>query len=122
MPKFSKRSLDALQQAHPDLQSICFEAIELVDFTVICSYRGKREQNEAFSKGNSKLKFPQSKHNKLPSLAVDIVPYPLDWDDIESFKKVAKVIKKVASELSIEIEWGGDWTFKDYPHFELKGK
>jgi hypothetical protein len=49
-----------------------------IDFKILCGHREEKEQNEAFNKGNSKLKWPQSKHNSLPSLAVDIAPFPVN--------------------------------------------
>ena len=63
----------------------------------------------------------------LPSLAVDIVPYPLDWKDIASFKELAVLIKETWDELTVEeqggytLSWGGDWkNFLDLPHWELR--
>lgn len=59
-----------------------------------------------------------SKH--VTGKAVDLVPYPLDWNDLTKFKKIADAMKQTAIELKINIEWGGDWSkTKDYPHFEL---
>jgi peptidoglycan L-alanyl-D-glutamate endopeptidase CwlK len=62
----------------------------------------------------------------MPSQSVDVVPYPVDWDNIEEFKKFASYVKAVRNRLSFEkkitslIKWGGDWnTFKDYPHWEI---
>lgn len=121
MYKFSRRSIDNLNTCHPDLQAIAHEAIKIYDFSVICGYRGEEEQNEAYNKGRSKLKYPQSKHNKKPALAFDIVPYPVNWQELPRFYEMAGVIKAIAHTKGIEIEWGGDWrTFKDYPHFQLK--
>ena len=64
--------------------------------------------------------WPNGKHNKKPSLAVDVVPYPVDWSDIERFIRFGWFVKGLAIGLGIKIRWGGDWKrFKDYPHFEL---
>ena len=127
MPTFSKRSLDNLNQCHPDLITICNHAIKDMDFTVICGHRGEMEQNAAYKLGNSKLKFPRSKHNKVPSLAFDFIPFPFrGWNNREDFIKVANFIKGVAvtlkheGKIDHEIEYGGDWVnFKDYPHIQL---
>lgn len=121
MPVFSKKSLDKLATCDRRLYDICSEAIKHTDFAVICGHRGEADQNAAFKAGTSKLKFPMSKHNSTPSLAIDILPYPVDWDDIERFKRLAIVIKKAASDLNIGIEWGGDWKggFRDFPHWQL---
>lgn len=129
MPKFSARSLKNLEQCHPLLQLLMYEAIKVTDFSVICGFRGEREQNEAYNRGNSKLKWPQSKHNQTPSLAVDIVPYPIDWNDERRFRTLGTVVKEIWAQLPEEkkegwsLSWGGDWkTFKDFPHFELRKK
>lgn len=120
MPTFSKKSLDKLATVDRRLYDICSEAIKLTDFVVLCGYRGEEEQEAAFNAGTSKLHFPDSKHNTSPSQAIDIAPYPVDWDDIERFKRLAIVIKKCASDLGVGVSWGGDWKkFKDYPHWEL---
>ena len=129
MPKFSARSLKNLEQCHPLLQLLMYEAIKVTDFSVICGFRGEKEQNEAYARGNSKLKWPQSKHNQTPSLAVDIVPYPIDWNDERRFRTLGTVVKEIWAQLPEEkkegwsLSWGGDWkTFKDFPHFELRKK
>ena len=31
-------------------------------------------------------------------------------------------MKQAVKELGVDLEWGGDWTKKDYPHFELQCK
>ncbi len=127
MPKFSSKSLERLQTCDSRLQEICHEAVKQMDFVVICGHRGEAEQNKAFQGGFSKLKFPDSKHNKLPSLAVDIAPCVviagktvIDWDNISAFKKLGGIVKQIAKEKGYQISWGGDWkSFKDYPHFEI---
>lgn len=128
MPKFSKRSLDRLYTCHSDIQKVCFEIIKVFDFTVLCGHRGKEEQNKAFNENKSKLKFPQSKHNSNPSLAIDIVPYPINWNDIQRFTYLAGHMQGVALANGIKLRWGGNWErdndlknnkFNDLPHFEL---
>lgn len=121
MPKFSNRSVRALATCHPDLQRLFNEVIKTRDCAVLFGLRGKEEQDMLFAAGKSKLRYPHSKHNKQPSLAVDIVPLPLDWNNIAAFEDFAKFVKKTAIDLGIEVVHGGDWKgFKDYPHWELK--
>ena len=120
MPGFSQSSLKYLGECHADLQKVAHEAIRTSDFKVICGHRGKEAQNKAYAAGNSKLKYPDSKHNKAPSLAMDCTPHPLDWEDIAAFKAMGEAIKSAARRVGVKISWGGDWkSFKDYPHFEL---
>ncbi len=122
MPQFSQRSLRRLKTCHQDLQDICHELIKYADFTVLCGFRGEAEQDEAYSKGVSKLKWPNSKHNKFPSLAVDIAPYPIDWNNHVAFEQLAKQFCNIALEKGIKVTWGGTFTkLRDLPHFELKG-
>lgn len=121
MPTLSKASFDKLSTCHPDLQRVVREAIKYVDFTVLCGHRGEAEQTAAFKAGSSKLQWPNSRHNKRPSEAVDLAPYPVDWRDLGRFHFLAGVIAVVARQLGVDIAWGGDWaTFKDRPHFELR--
>jgi peptidoglycan L-alanyl-D-glutamate endopeptidase CwlK len=63
-----------------------------------------------------------------PSLAVDVVPYPLNWNDLIRFYTFGGFVLGTARKLGIHIRWGGDWdsdhvlddqTFMDLPHYEL---
>ena len=120
MPYFSKRSEKKLETCHIKLITICRTVIQDFDFSVLCGYRGEREQNELFNKGRSQVRFPNSRHNKIPSLAVDIAPYLIDWNDLDRFIELSGRIKETAYLLGYEIEWGGDWkTFRDYPHYQI---
>jgi len=129
MPNFSKRSKDNLATCDVKLQNLFNEVINYFDCSVLCGHRGEKEQNEAFHAGRSKLKFPKSKHNSSPSQAVDVAPYPIDWEDKERFYYFAGMVKGIAQKMDIPIRWGGDWdsdtqvkdqTFFDLPHFELQ--
>lgn len=123
MPTFSKNSLIRLSSAHPQLQQLFAEVIKRTDCIILCGYRGEADQNEACASGNSQHKWPTSKHNVLPALAVDAAPYPLDWKDIGRFFTFATTVKMVAKELEIKIRWGGDYaTWKDWDHFELENE
>jgi len=128
MPKFSKASQEKLATCHPDLQRLFNEVVKHFDCTVTCGERGEFEQNEAYRKGYSKLKYPESKHNGRPSMAADVVPYPIDWKDTERMYFFGGFVKATAVQMGIEIRWGGDWdsdtqvkdqNFIDLPHFEL---
>ena len=130
MYKFGKRSKKNLSEAHPLLQELFEEVIQIYDCSVIEGHRPKAEQDKAYYAGKSQLKFPKSKHNKTPSLAVDVCPYPIDWNDSKRFYYFAGIVMGVADSMGIDIRWGGDWsgdndfkdqTFHDLPHFELRG-
>jgi peptidoglycan L-alanyl-D-glutamate endopeptidase CwlK len=93
------------------------------DFMITCGHRGKDEQNKAYYERKSKLKFPNSKHNQMPSKAIDFCPFvngKLVWDNKQLFKDIIKHVKETADRLDVKISCGGDWkSFKDYPHIEL---
>jgi len=122
MYKYGKRSLNNLSECHPDLQLVFYEVINHVDCSIIDAHRGQSEQNYLCKIGKSHLVWPNSKHNNLPSLAVDVVPYPIVWNDIQRFKDFCWFVKGVAAGMGIPIISGGlDWAnYRDYPHFELK--
>ena len=120
MPGFSDLSRLRLNTCHPKIIRVLEEAIKHNDFSVICGHRGEAEQNEAFNKGTSKLKWPDSKHNSAPSRAVDIAPYPVDWKDLKRFYFLAGLVLGLATQMGIKLAWGGFWkSFPDFPHFEL---
>ena len=131
MPHFSERSESNLQTCHEDLISLFRQVIKKYDCTIIRGHRGEEDQNEAYRTGKSTLKFPESKHNSYPSLAVDVVPYPIDWEDRNRFYHFAGFVLAVAEAQGVKIRWGGDWdgditgagskdqSFMDLPHFEL---
>lgn len=129
MPQFSQKSKERLATCHPDLQKVFNEVIKYVDCTIVCGHRDKADQDEAFRTGKSKLQYPRSKHNAAPSLAIDVVPYPVDWNDHKRFYYFAGFVLGVASSLGVDLRFGGDWdgdfdikdqNFFDLPHFELK--
>ena len=74
MPKFGRSSSEKLSTACIELQNICNQVIKIYDFSVIEGFRTKDRQNQLFSEGKSKVQFPNYKHNKNPSDAIDIVP------------------------------------------------
>ncbi len=113
-------SISRLKTCHPDLQKVVTLAASRFPLMVICGYRGKEDQNKAFESGASKLKYPRSRHNKNPSLAVDLGPVPLDWNNTDRFKEMADVVMKAAVDLGISLVWGGSWKgIVDMPHFQL---
>ena len=128
MPYFGERSKKNLATCHEDLQKLFNEVIKYFDCSVICGHRGKKEQDEAYHNGHSLLKFPKSKHNKSPSQAADVIPYPIDWQDHDRFYMFVGIVRGIAAMMDIPIRCGADWNgnmdlkdqnFHDLPHFEL---
>lgn len=128
MPKFGKTSQERLDQCHPDLRLLFIAVVRGFDCSVLCGHRDEKEQNDAFLGNRSKLKFPDSKHNKEPSTAIDVVPWPINWENLNRFYMFGGYALAKAETLGIKIRWGGDWDgdtmtadqkFMDLPHFEL---
>jgi len=127
---FSDKSKAALATCDVRLQIVFNEVIKHRDCIVLCGHRTEEEQNEAFNAKpqRSKVQWPNSKHNSLPSLAADVAPYPLDWNDHARFVQFAGFVLGVAAVLGVKLRWGGDWnlngtskdeSFFDGPHFEI---
>ena len=134
MPAFGERSLKALGTCHPKLQLVFFEVVKEYDCSVLEGHRGEARQELLFSEGKTTLHYPHSRHNKSPSIAADVVPYPVgwgtDWEDAYTKEMIyfAGFVLGYARKFDTELRWGGDWDrdwelrdnrFNDYPHFEL---
>ena len=129
MPKFGARSKNALHSCDERLIKVFDEVIKTVDCSVLEGHRGQSKQDKYYEEGKSKVKYPSGRHNKLPSMAVDVAPYPIDWDDRERFHLFAGFVLGIAKSMGINLRWGGDWNqnwfvddnkFDDFPHFELR--
>ena len=145
VPKFklSERSLKSLKGVNPNLVKVVERAIELTeqDFLVLEGVRSKEQCYINYGKGRTvaqcsakgvPTKYAQPSLSKVTWLnnplaskhvtgnAVDLVPSPVDWEDINKFKKINEAMQAAAKELGVKLSYGGDWTKKkDYPHFEL---
>ena len=129
MPRFGKRSRNALKGCDERLVKVFNEVIKTVDCSVLEGHRDKARQNKLYEEGKTKVKYPDGRHNKLPSMACDVVPYPIDWNDRERFHLFAGFVIGIAKSMGINLRWGGDWNqnwfvddnkFDDFPHFELR--
>ena len=125
MPRFGKKSISNLRGVNIKLINVLNQAIKHFDFTVIEGKRSLETQKEYVAKGASKTL--ESKH--LEGKAVDIAPYPIDFDDEERFVYLGGFILGVASQLGVKLRWGLDWDmdtytkdtkFRDIGHFEIR--
>ena len=135
MPNFSITSNDELFSCERQLQKLFNKVIQTTDCTVLEGHRGQQMQDSHFAKGISKVKWPDGKHNKRPSEAIDVTPYPIPknwgadhWKDLVKFYEFAAIVRYEAAQMGIKIRWGGDWDgdgdyrdqeFDDLVHFEL---
>lgn len=121
---WGKKSTELLATCDKRLQELAYMMLDRSDFdlTITCGYRTEDEQNEAYKNGKSRARFGESKHNTFPSKAIDICPYPINWDtkDIR-WQEMALNAMWCAGKLGIEIVWGGSFkSIKDLPHFQIK--
>jgi peptidoglycan L-alanyl-D-glutamate endopeptidase CwlK len=129
MPKFGKTSNSRLETCDMRIQKLFNEVVKHFDCSILEGHRGKKAQNKAYKEGKSKVVYPDGKHNQIPSVAVDAVPYPIDWKDRERMTYFAGFVLGVALQMDLKIRWGGDWNmntelkdnnFDDLPHFEIR--
>ena len=128
-----KTSLARLKGVDETLVNIVKRAIEIseVDFTVLEGLRTIERQRELFAQGRTapgKIVTWTMKSRHLEGKAVDLVPFPLDWNDLEKFDKIKDAMFKAAAEQKVNLRWGADWDGDgiyrekgeyDSPHFEL---
>ena len=124
MPKFGRKSLAELRGLDSGLVNVLNQAIKHFDFTVIEGIRSLETQTQYVADGVSKTL--KSKH--LEAKAVDIAPYPINYDDTERFVYLGGFILGVA-QLGVKLRWGLDWDmdtytkdtkFRDIGHFEIR--
>lgn len=119
--RLGSRSLSKLEGVHPDLVMVVKRAILIteVDFTVLEGLRSLERQKKLVASGASQTL--NSRH--LTGHAVDLgawVDSRVAWD-WPLYYKIADAMKKAARDLSVGMDWGGDWQeFKDGPHYQLK--
>ena len=149
--QFSKVSKSRQNGLHPTLNKILDRAISIssIDFMIIEGVRSDEQCYINYGKGRTaaqclakgvpaKYALPKAAkvtwlNNPLSSKhvtgkAVDLVPYPVDWNDLSKFDQMAQAMFAAAKELGVSIRWGADWDNDgnyrekgeyDSPHFEL---
>lgn len=136
--KLGPASRNKLEGLHPNLVAVVTRAIQLTtqDFSVTCGVRTLTEQKELYAQGRTKpgqIVTWTLKSRHLPAAdglgrAVDLAPYPIDWNNLSKFDAIAKAMFAASEELGIPIRWGADWDQDgnprergetDSPHFEL---
>ena len=129
MPRYSKRSKERLATCDEKLQGVFNEVIKHVDCSILEGHRSKERQNKLYDEGRTKVRYPDGRHNFNPSRAVDVTPYPVDWEDRERQTLFAGFVLGTARGMGIRLRWGGDWDqdfqvmdnrFDDFPHFEIR--
>jgi len=131
MPRFGKRSKERLKGVDDRLVNVLNEVVKYFDITVIEGLRSQKRQNELVEQGKSKTKFGKHVQGK----AVDIAPYPIDWNARDDFHYLGGFVLGIAAMMGVDVRWGGDWSdsslsqnqrttkdnsFDDLVHFEIK--
>jgi hypothetical protein len=132
MPRLGAESRRQRDTCDPRLIRLIDSAIALVDFSVIEGFRNQQQQHADYLKHVSKLDWPKSRHNSMPSRAFDFAPYPVDWSNkttaLARFLFVAGVFHAIAKQQGVKIRFGWDWnrnldprdeSFLDWGHIEL---
>lgn len=115
--------------------------LQIHDASVIEGYRDQSTQNKYFDSGTSRVKWPNSNHNKTPSRAMDLAPYikggnPYDMERVLFFAGIVMAVANALysqNKIHHKLRWGGSWRttpnaifafdrngFFDGIHFELE--
>ena len=132
MRTWSSKSKKVYDTLDPRLQTLVTRIRdEVVDISLVYGYRDREAQNALYENDLSTLKYPDSKHNKKPSLAVDLQPYPFPSYEPKLWGALGYIAGRayqIAEQEGFEIRWGGDWdsdgdltdqNFDDLFHIEL---
>ena len=129
MPSFGTTSKSRLATVHPKLQRILEELVRDYDITIIYGARTLDEQKQLVAEGLSRTM--NSKHipkNDGYAYAVDVAPYPIDWDYEAPYYYMWGRIEEIAKRRGVKLRWGGDWDmdkdfddqkFMDLVHVEI---
>tara|TARA_R110000823_G_scaffold246675_4_gene370593 strand:+ start:343 stop:735 length:393 start_codon:yes stop_codon:yes gene_type:complete len=128
MPRFGKRSKERLKGVDTKLVNVLNELIKIMDVTIIEGVRSEAKQKEYFAKGKSKIDGVTKLGQHQKGKAVDLAPYPIDWNDRDRFHYMGGMVRGIAKQLNLKVRWGGDWdsdgqvydnTFDDLVHIEV---
>ena len=114
MNNFGRNSRKHLCTADARLQRIAHRVLRIKDHSIIQGHRGKRSQDAAFNADPPRtyLPWPKGKHNKKPSLAIDVQTYPRP-DGEEAIREeqiyLLGIYKGVAQEQGILVRTGADF-------------
>lgn len=145
---FGPQSIARLVGVHPKMVAVVHGALEIMnewaaagvatcDIMVLEGVRTPERQLKLYAQGRTApgsivtwTKVSNHFVNKKTTYghAVDLVPYPVDWNDLKKFDLISRAMFASASKLNTPIRWGADWDRdgnprergeSDSPHFEL---
>lgn len=151
--KLGDRSVSRLEGVDSQLVRVVLRAADMAepheDFTVLEGVRSKEQCWINYGKGRTvaecQAKGVPAKYAKpgVPKVtwlkdplsskhcfgeAVDLAPYPIDWNDLKRFDALNKLMEQAAWAEKVDIRWGADWDEdgnprergeSDSPHWEL---
>lgn len=120
MNTFSKKSQEQFFTCHPDLQTIARAVLQIHDCSFIQGHRDKETQDKYYANKTSHVQYPNSKHNTLPSMAMDLAPYKkgdntYDMENVLFFSGIVITVAKLLLQegvISHQLMWGGNWSVK----------
>ncbi len=130
MRSWSKRSKKVYDTLDPRLQWLCDELLGYMNVSLTYGHRTEEQQNALYPKF-TQVRWPDSKHNTKPSLAVDLQPYPYPRNENDlraALGYMAGLSFVLAGQGNFKIRWGGDWNrngdvtdngFDDLFHIEV---
>ena len=102
MARFGKRSRERLRGVDPRLVVVLERVCKHFDITVIEGLRSQERQNELVEQGKSKTKFGKHVQGK----AVDVAPYPIDWNARDDFHYLGGFVLGVAASMGVKLHMG----------------
>ena len=124
------RSEKNIETLHPKVRPLARKLLEEaqeqgISVKIISGHRTYAEQDELYAQGRTKpgpivtkARGGHSNHNF--GLAFDIGIFSADgkkyYGEHEDYARVGEIGKELG------LEWGGDWEFKDEPHFQYNPK
>ena len=112
MNRFGTQSKAELAGADARLHKVAHIVLKIKDHSILKGHRPKLEQNTAFADGNSKVQWPNGKHNDRPSLAIDVQTFPRpekEQDLREEQYYLLGLYVGVAKMLGFTFRTGADW-------------
>lgn len=132
MYSYGRTSTKNLAECTDNIQLVFNAAIKVRDISITEGHRPNDVQHTLFLAGKSMLDAGKSRHNLIPSQAVDAHPWPItkeDWENREFWVEWSSWLKGFASGMGITLVSGFDWdndydlddqSFFDGPHFQEK--
>ncbi len=116
------RGGEKLANLNPALASVVAQAAAGQPLVVAETGRSPEQQAAYYNAGLSKTL--NGRHVVTApgqqAQAVDVDPYPVNYNDLEAYKQYGARAKAIAQAAGLPVTWGGDWGW-DYRHLQADG-